>query len=69
MARRKVTDLPPVERVFLPRHVEARYGVSGMTRWRWEKDGKLPPRDVHIGGKAAGWYASTIERAERGEAA
>lgn len=44
--------------------LEARYGISPPTRWRWERAGKLPPRDVHIGGRS-GWKLATIEAAER----
>jgi predicted DNA-binding transcriptional regulator AlpA len=52
-----------------PRGLRERYGVSGPTLWRWERTGKLPDRDVFIGGRAVGWRPETIERAERGEAA
>lgn len=44
---------------------EARYGISAPTRWRWERIGRLPPRDVNLGGKT-GWRPETLERAERG---
>jgi predicted DNA-binding transcriptional regulator AlpA len=49
--------------------METRYGISAPTRWRWEKDGKLPRRDVFVGGVAVGWRPSTIETAERGPGA
>lgn len=45
--------------VVWPKGVEARYGISAPTRWRWEKQGKLPPRDVCIGDKT-GWKPSTL---------
>lgn len=51
--------------VIWPRGVEERYGISAVTRWRWERTGKLPPRDVHIG--RGGWRPETLEAAERGE--
>lgn len=54
--------------VIWPRGVEQRYGISPPTRWRWERAGKLPPRDVFIGGYS-GWRPETLEAAERGEAA
>jgi predicted DNA-binding transcriptional regulator AlpA len=54
--------------VIHPRGVEQRYGFSSVTRWRYEKTGKLPPRDVFIGGVAVGWKPSTLESAERGTA-
>ena len=52
--------------VVWPRGIELRYGISAPTRWRWEKSGRLPPRDVNVGGKT-GWRPETLERAERGE--
>jgi predicted DNA-binding transcriptional regulator AlpA len=51
--------------VLWPSDVEQRYRISDSTRSRWEKTGKLPPRDVHLGGEAVAWYATTIEGAER----
>jgi len=50
-----------------PRGLRDRYGISGPTLWRWERAGKLPRRDVHIGGRAVGWRPDTIERAEQGD--
>jgi predicted DNA-binding transcriptional regulator AlpA len=56
----------PVERVILrPRDVELRYDISAPTRWRWERTGKLPPRDVFIGGRPAGWRPATLDAADR----
>lgn len=55
-------------RVVYPRGIEERLGVSTPTRWRMERDGRLPPRDVYIGGKAVGWRPETLEAAERGHA-
>ena len=55
-------------KVVWPSGVEARYDISTPTRWRWERDGKLPPRDVNIGGKT-GWRPETLAAAERGEPA
>lgn len=49
-----------------PSGVQARYGISACTRWRWEKAGKLPPRDVFVGGLPIGWRPETIETAESG---
>lgn len=51
-----------------PRGLEVRYGWSAPTRWRAERDGKLPKRDVYIGGKAVGWRPGTLEAAERRQA-
>ena len=50
--------------VIWPPGLEARLGISAPTRWRWERDKKLPPRDVFIGGRS-GWRPETIESAER----
>jgi predicted DNA-binding transcriptional regulator AlpA len=54
-------------KVLRPSACERRYGVSAPTRWRWEKSGRLPPRDVQVGGKPWGWYESTLIAHERGE--
>jgi predicted DNA-binding transcriptional regulator AlpA len=48
-----------------PSGIELRYDVSAPTRWRWEKLGLLPPRDVFIGGKAVGWKPETLDAADR----
>lgn len=50
--------------VVWPKGLEERYGISAPTRWRWERDGLLPPRDVHIGGRS-GWRPGTLDAAER----
>jgi len=49
--------------VIWPRGVQARYDISAPTRWRWEKTGKLPPRDINVGGKT-GWKPSTLDTAD-----
>jgi hypothetical protein len=51
-------------RMVWPAGVEARYGITSVTRWRWERDGKLPKRDVTIGGIARGWRPETLAAAE-----
>jgi hypothetical protein len=50
--------------VIWPAGVEHRYDISPVTRWRWERDGKLPARDVCIGGRT-GWRPDTLDAAER----
>ena len=45
--------------VIWPAGVERRYGVSPVTRWRWERDGDLPKRDIHVGGRS-GWRPETL---------
>ena len=54
--------------VVWPRGVEQRYDISAPTRWRWERDGKLPARDVNVGGKT-GWRPETLATHERVDAA
>jgi hypothetical protein len=49
-----------------PLGVQKRYDISAPTRWRWEKLGLLPARDVFVGGKAVGWKPETLETADRG---
>jgi hypothetical protein len=50
-----------------PSGVETHFGISTVTRWRWEKLKKLPARDVFVNGVAVGWKPQTLQRAERGE--
>jgi predicted DNA-binding transcriptional regulator AlpA len=56
-------------RLIWPSELEGRYGISTPTRWRWERDGKLPKRDVKVGGVLVGWRPETLDAAERGTAA
>lgn len=56
-------------RCIWPSAVQERYGISLATRWRWERKGKLPPRDVFVAGVPVGWRPETLEAAERGETA
>jgi predicted DNA-binding transcriptional regulator AlpA len=46
--------------VVWPSGAQQLFGISAPTRWRWEKDGKLPPRDVNVGGKT-GWRPATLD--------
>ena len=64
MKRKEKIGLRQGTHVVWPSGVEERYGISAPTRWRWEKDGRLPPRDVNVGGKT-GWRPETLEAAER----
>jgi predicted DNA-binding transcriptional regulator AlpA len=50
--------------VLWPAAVQSRYGITRPTRWRWERQGRLPARDVNVGGKT-GWRRETIEAAEK----
>jgi predicted DNA-binding transcriptional regulator AlpA len=55
--------MKPQAEILWPIAIEHRYGISKPTRWRWEKIGRLPKRDVNLAGKT-GWKRSTIEAAE-----
>ena len=54
--------------VIYPAGVQQQLGISLATRWRWERDGKLPPRDYFVAGVAVGWRPETLEAASRGDA-
>jgi hypothetical protein len=49
-----------------PSGVEQRYDISAPTRWRWERLGKLPPRDVFLDGEPIGWQPRTLDRCDAG---
>jgi hypothetical protein len=49
--------------VVYPRGLEEQLGVTSVTRWRMEYDGRLPARDFFIGGEAVGWRPSTLAAA------
>ncbi len=51
-------------RVVWPAGVEQRYDIGPVTRWRWERAGTLPPRDIAIGGRT-GWRPETLDQAEQ----
>jgi predicted DNA-binding transcriptional regulator AlpA len=68
-ARARSSALVRGEAVIYPRGVEKRFGISAVTRWRWERRGKMPPRDVHLLKGAIGWRPATIEAAESAEPA
>ena len=53
--------------VVWPKGVEERYDISAVTRWRWERKGLLPARDVHIGGRS-GWRPENLVAAESRDA-
>jgi predicted DNA-binding transcriptional regulator AlpA len=70
--KRKKVDrqLPPAGcEILKPRDVQLLYNISAPTRWRWERNGQLPPRDVYVGGVAKGWNPATLAAARRGPAA
>jgi hypothetical protein len=53
--------LPYAQRAVLkPGDVERLFDISHQTRYRWEKEGRLPPRDVVIGDKPLGWRPATL---------
>jgi predicted DNA-binding transcriptional regulator AlpA len=51
--------------VIWPAGLQERYGISAPTRWRWERIGRIPPRDVHLKNGKSGWRPETIEAAEQ----
>jgi predicted DNA-binding transcriptional regulator AlpA len=55
--------------VVWPVGVELRYGITKATRWRWEREKKLPPRDFYLDGEAVGWRPATLDAADAGELA
>jgi hypothetical protein len=57
---------PAQDAPWFPKAIEKRYTITPVTRWRWERTGKLPARDVFVGGVAAAWRPETILAAERG---
>lgn len=56
------------DHVIYPNGLQARWDISLTTRWRMERDGRIPARDFYIGGRAVGWHTKTIEAAERASA-
>jgi predicted DNA-binding transcriptional regulator AlpA len=54
--------------VIWPAGLREMLGISDVTMWRWERKGKLPARDIHIGGRS-GWSRATIDDALRPRAA
>ena len=52
--------------VVWPLGVQQHFGITAVTRWRWERAGKLPARDVYLDGQAIGWRRETLDRAEAG---
>lgn len=53
--------------VIWPAGANERYGIDSCTRWRWEREKKLPARDVFVNGEAIGWRPETLDAADRGE--
>lgn len=69
-SRQKVSRGPSAgTAVIWPKGARALIGISGPTLWRWERDGKLPPRDVVVAGRAIGWRPETLDAALRSPAA
>lgn len=61
--RKKTAPARGTEAVW-PRGVEQMFDISPPTRWRWEKSGRLPKRDISLGGKT-GWRPETLAAAMR----
>jgi predicted DNA-binding transcriptional regulator AlpA len=70
MVSSKVAKIGPRQGtvVVWPKGAQERYGISAPTLWRWEKLGRLPPRDVNVGGKT-GWRPATLQAFEAAPAA
>lgn len=66
MAKRVRRERSAGSHCIWPSGVELRYDISAQTRWRWERLGKLPPRDVYIAGELVGWKPETLDRAAAG---
>ena len=59
--KKKLRELPYAKRAVLkPLDVERLFDISDVTRYRWEKKGKLPPRDVVLNGEYIGWRPATL---------
>ena len=48
------------ERIIREKELLTLLGISKSTRWRWEREGILPPRR-RLGKRLIGWLASEIE--------
>lgn len=61
------TPDPSIAAILWPRDLERHLSISAPTRWRYERAGRLPPRDAFIGGEPVGWLRSTIDAMLAGE--
>lgn len=61
MIQSSKTKLEPI--VWRPVDVETLLNVSAVTRWRMERDGRLPARDFFLDDKPIGWYPQTLTAA------
>jgi hypothetical protein len=59
----------PKQTTLRPLDLAHRYRVADFTVLRWEKAGRLPPRDYIKSGKPRGWMLETILKVERENAA
>jgi predicted DNA-binding transcriptional regulator AlpA len=51
------------DKIILRRELSEKIKVTQETIRRWLKSGKLPPLDVHITLRTAGWKYSTLQQA------
>lgn len=62
----KTVNTAPQTHVLYPVDLLTRYGIVHSTRWHWERQGILPPRDFPPAGpRRLGWLRSTIEAWEQ----
>ena len=50
-----------MSKIIRPKTLMNLIGVSRSTIWRWEQEGKLPPKII-ISDRVGGWRASDIEK-------
>ena len=50
--------------VLFPKDLTTRYRVCRATVFNWEREGRLPPRDVYNGKHPVGWMPQTLKDAE-----
>ena len=50
-----------MSKILRPKELMNLIGVSRSTIWRWEQEGKLPPKII-ISDRVGGWRSSDIEK-------
>ena len=62
-------DSAVARRVIYPRELRLQLGVSHVTLWRMERDGRVPRKDFFMRGQAVGWKPETLASLGEPEAA